>query len=202
VLGGVCGGVCSFPNKKQNTQDARFSEENGMATVNTNSGGIRERLERLAGRWQGITRTWFEPDVLADESVTQATFRLLLDGRFLLHEYEGSIQGKPLQGMAIYGFHQREQQWQMAWIDSFHMDTEMMFSIGDGGAGLAPSLSKWERPFAVLGFYAPPDGSPAWGWRTEIRIVSDDEFVHTAYNISPGGDEAKAVETVYRRWED
>jgi hypothetical protein len=160
---------------------------------------MQEQFGFLAGRWQGLTRTWFEPEVLTDESPTQATFRLLLDGRFLLHEYEGTIQGQPHQGVAIYGCFQREQEWQMAWIDSFHMDTEIMFSTGDDGGGLALSLSKWERPFSVLGLYAPPDGSPAWGWRTEIRIVGEDEFVHTAYNISPDGDEAKAVETVYRR---
>jgi hypothetical protein len=57
----------------------------------------------------------------------------------------------------------------------------MMFSTGEGGGGLALSLSKWERPFAVLGLYAPPDGSPDWGRRTEIRVVSEDEFAHTAY---------------------
>jgi hypothetical protein len=32
-----------------------------------------------------------------------------------------------------------------------------------------------------------------------MRKVSDDEFAHTACNISAHGDEAKAVETVYRR---
>jgi hypothetical protein len=157
----------------------------------TSGGGIQERLGFLAGRWEGVTRTWFEPDVLSDESTTQATFRLLLNGRFLLHEYEGSVQGRPLQGMAIYGRHQKEQEWQIAWIDSFHMGSEIMFSTGDDRVG--------ERPFSVLGLYDPPDGGPAWGWRTEIQIVSDDEFVHMAYNISPDGDEAKAVETVYRR---
>jgi hypothetical protein len=170
-----------------------MATDSDTAGVNK-SGVIQQPLGSLNGRWQGVTRTWFEPDVLADESLTQATFRLLLDGRFLLHEYEGSIQGKPLQGMAIYGYHQREQEWQMVWIDSFHMDTEIMFSTGASGGG--------QRPFSVLGQYAPPDGSPAWGWRTELRLISEDEVVHTAYNISPDGDEATAVETVYRRWRE
>lgn len=77
------------------------------AAVGANSrNSIQEPLEPLTGRWKGVTRTWFEPDILDDKSSTQAMFHLLLDGRFRLHEYEGSIQERPLQGVAIYGYHQ------------------------------------------------------------------------------------------------
>ena len=50
-------------------------------------GGAHHRLNLLAGDWEGTTRTWFEPGVLADESPMAGRIRPLLGGRFIRHEY-------------------------------------------------------------------------------------------------------------------
>ena len=151
--------------------------------------GFHSKLAKLAGEWTGTTKTWFEVDILADESPMTGKISPILGGRFLLHEYSGELSGNAFEGVAIYGFDLATNKFQAAWVDSFHMSTGIMLSEGEPGDG-----------FRVLGSYdaGGPD-VPRWGWRTEIDVVDTDRIVVTAFNISPEGEEAKATETRYSR---
>jgi hypothetical protein len=158
---------------------------------NSKTSGAHALLAKMVGDWEGTTKTWFEPGKPADESTMKGNMRLILDGRFILHEYTGSIDGKPLEGVAIYGYHIGLGRFQSAWLDSFHNDTAIMFSESHKGADV----------FKLRGSYAyvTPEREVDWGWRTEVDVVNDNEIVFTAFNISPEGEEVKATETVYKR---
>ena len=149
--------------------------------------GPHARLAALAGEWRGTTRTWFEPGKLANEAPISGSMRLVLGGRFLLHEYECTMQGKPEHGMALYGHHLDEGLHEAAWIDTFHTGSAIQFAQG-GGAG-----------FSVFGTYFAGDGEPRWGWRTTITQPDDQRVLIVMSNVPPGGDEAKAVEFDYQR---
>jgi hypothetical protein len=159
-------------------------------------GGVHYRLAQLAGTWAGTARTWFEPDKLADTSPITGTIRPVLDGRFVVHEYRSSLQGKPLTGMAIHGYHIDLDRYETAWIDSFHCGTSIMFSHGERRPG-----DDGDAPLSVLGHYVVP-GSEPWGWRTTLEMPDPDHLVLTHYNIIPGGGEARAVEIQYTRQPD
>lgn len=154
-----------------------------MKFEESQAGGHHSWLAKLIGEWEGTTKTWFEPDKLADESPMTGKMSAILGGRFILHEYAGRLMDKPFEGMAIYGFDLATNKFQSSWVDSFHMSTAIMLSEGNPG----------DR-FSAFGTYFTGEDTPRWGWRTEIDIIDDDKIIVTAYNISPEGDEVRATE--------
>jgi len=152
--------------------------------------GAHQILSDLIGNWEGKTKTWFEEDVLADESPVKAVFTSILGGRFVSYDYQGSLNDKHVEGKMIIGFDIPYQKFTSSWIDSFHMGTQIMLLSGNAA----------EKGFSILGTYGNPEfGEQLWGWRTELTIINSNELILTAYNISPQGEEVKATETVLRR---
>lgn len=152
--------------------------------------GPHYQLSRLAGEWEGTTKTWFDPNKLEDESPNNGTIRPILDGKFLLYEYKSSLGEKPITGMAIIGYHLDLKKYQIAWVDSFHTGSAILFSEGVRNT----------EEMNVLGTYAyvTPEVEQYGGWRTTIEIVSDTEIIIRAFNIFEG-DETRATETVYKK---
>lgn len=153
------------------------------------SGSPHHFLSQLAGSWTGVSKLWLEPDSLTDESPVVGTIQIILEGRFALYLYQGSIEGEPQHGMFTFGYNTLLDSYEASWVDSFHNNTAIMFCTG------RPT----ENGFFVLGHYPDPIGGPDWGWRTEVSLVDENHLLITAYNIDPEGGEAKATEALLTR---
>ncbi len=158
-------------------------------TFEKSSSTPHQLLSQLVGSWAGRTRTWLEPEGTPIESQTQGSIQLVLDGRFALYLYQSAMDGESQQGIFTFGYNTTLDRYEASWIDSFHNNTAIMFCTGDAkGNG-----------FSVLGSYPDTDGGPDWNWRTEVELMDKDHLIITAYNISPEGGEAKAIESKLTR---
>lgn len=143
----------------------------------------------MVGGWAGTTRSWPEPDGTPDESRTQGSLQLILEGRFAIYLYQTSVDGEAQHGMFTFGYNTTLDQFEASWVDTFHNNTAIMFCVGQAkGNG-----------FSVVGSYPSSDGGPDWGWRTEVEQPDRDHLHITAYNISPEGGEAMAIQTLLNR---
>lgn len=144
-------------------------------------------LAAMAGDWEGRTQVWFEPGTVPDDSPVRGTVRSVLEGRFIVWDYVGSLGGKPLSGQFLIGWHVDKRRFESSWVDSFHTGTSILIS---NGLPDDPAIS-------VLGHYGPEGGE--WGWRTAFELEAPDALVIRAWNIMPGGEDMLAVETRLRR---
>ena len=146
-------------------------------------------FKHLIGNWEGIAKTYFKPNELGDESPIKGTIREILGGVFLLHEYEGTLMSEKMVGLAIYGYNENKNQFEMAWINTQHMGPEIMFS----------TAKNTENKYSVLGQYSGADENDVWGWKTTLELKNDDNLFIKHFNITPGGQGYLGVDIDYKR---
>ncbi|PJZ56481.1 DUF1579 family protein [Leptospira barantonii] len=151
--------------------------------------GVHKEFESYTGNWKGVNQMMFKEGEVTDESPIAGTIKLILGGRFLLHEYKGSYGGEPFEGIAIYGYHIDKQRYETAWVESFGMGSGILFSEG------VPGAKEW----SVTGHYGGETQETSWGWRTSLEKDGNDKLIIFSQNLRPNGEKAGGVRILYER---
>lgn len=153
----------------------------------------KKLLKSLVGKWEGSCKTWLRPGVAPDESKVSGEIKEMAGTGVVRHTYEGAFRGKPRTGEETIAFNPPEGEFQVSWFDTFHMNYAILFSVGQG--------NQQGNGFSVVSKYRMTPKQKHWKWRTEYELIDADNLLVTAYNITPSGREAKAVEVTYKRVE-
>ena len=142
----------------------------------------------LIGDWRGTKQLYLAPppEPPASSPSTLSVSALAGDA-FLQFSYNWSYEGEAQSGVLWLGVDDEDAA-TVAWVDSFHMSSRIMFCTGKAHDGSAE----------VLGSYAAPPG-PDWSWRITIQSASTAELKIVMHNISPEGQEDLAVQIDYAR---
>jgi hypothetical protein len=143
-------------------------------------------LVDMAGTWATSAKMWMEPGKAPMESTGTEEAKAVLGGRFVTMHFNGTMMGKPFEGMGMVGFDNIKKKFVMTWADS--MGTMMIYAEGTG--------DQKERTFT--GEEELPNGQKH-PFRWVIKVQSKDQ--HTMEMWAPGmdGKEAKQMEIVYKR---
>ncbi len=147
-------------------------------------------LVASVGRWTFVTRSWMKPGDAPMESTGTSENTMILGGRFLQQTAKSTMGGMPFEGMGFTGYDTIRNEYQSVWMDT--MLTGMM--IGSGTSDPATKTIKQTGTFAC-----PMTGDKAMWYRTEWKIIDNDNQIFTMFGKGPDGKEMKSMEIVYKR---
>lgn len=146
-------------------------------------------LTKITGSWTGQNQLWLTPQDPVQVRDTQAVVGLVAQGKFITIQYIWEVDGQPQEGLLVVGSKQDDGDASIYWIDSWHMNDDYMILKGpvteSGG-------------ITGLGSYPVSEYSD-WGWRITVEPQENGKFTLLMYNITPDGQEIRAVEAVYTR---
>lgn len=144
----------------------------------------------LAGSWTVKSREWMEPGKPPAESTGSAEMKMLLDGRFLYQEFNGSMMGKPFSGIGIDGYDNLRKKYVTAWMDNMGTGIFLMEGTASADGKTITLRGKHEEP-----------GGGYMTHRAVWKIVDSNHQSFDMYGAHHGGKEMKMLELTYTRKE-
>lgn len=152
-------------------------------------GPAHEQLAKHAGEWTWESTMWMAPDAPPQKSAGTMSGRMIMDGRYLVEDWNGVVNGMPFQGHGMTGYDNAKGQYFDTWVDNF--GTGVMTSWG--------TLDEATHTTTMNGSAMDPIAGKEQPVRSVTKEVDDDNFVLEMYGAGPDGKEMKMMELHAKR---
>lgn len=95
-------------------------------------GDMHKMLAKSDGVWNGANTTWMENGGKPMTSTSEATNKMIFEGRYQVSEHKGNFMGMPFEGMSITGYDNAKKKFVSSWLDN--MGTGIMSMEGEWNA--------------------------------------------------------------------
>ena len=144
-------------------------------------------LKKHVGKWTLEIKTYFEDPSKPTTSKGSATFKTLMNGRYLQQSLKGEFFGMPFEGRGLTGFDKAKKKFVSTWIDSFETGISVM-------EGSCDEKTKTMTEIAV-------DVMPNSEMRMKnvVKEIDENTLVSSMYLVKPDETETLGMQITYRR---
>lgn len=169
------------------------SKEEMMKTwqVYMTPGDMHKMLSKSDGTWSEDITMWMDPAASPTKSKAKVTNSMIFGGRYQKSKHEGTMDGKPFEGISTLGYDNAKKVFQNTWIDN--MGTGIMFLEGT-----------WDEVMKTIHFKGKcvdPSSGKDMDVRQEYMIIDDNTQKMEMYMTMPGQPEMKSMEIMLKRME-
>lgn len=147
-------------------------------------GDEHKRFTEMVGEWDVAIEDYTSGQTT--QSKGEGKFSLIMDGRYLMQEFTGSMGGMEFKGMGLTGYNNQTKKFQEIWLDN--MGTAIFFSEG---------TRLDDKTTESKGMMTMP-GMGEIQSRNVSKAIDKDHFEFTMY-MTMNGQEMKAIKMDYTR---
>ncbi len=151
-------------------------------------GANHKRLDAFVGEWSVESVTQMAPDAPKETTTGHSSMKWVLDGRFLLQEYSGTMMGMPFHGLGTWGYDNIKKEYVGTWMDS--SSTSIMNNTG--------SYDEATKAWTMKGTFQEPSGQVIQT-REVIKFTDANKHTFDFYMTGPDGKEFKSMTLTYTR---
>lgn len=142
-------------------------------------------LASMVGSYDVASKFWMDPSAPPMETTSKYRAHMVMDGRYLVEEYEGEMMGQPFNGMSLTAYDNGAQRFVSVWIDN--MATGIMTMHGE--------VNDDHSEISWHGEVTDPVSRQTQKIRSVTRIVSPTERTYEMFMVMPDGSLFKSMET-------
>lgn len=146
------------------------------------------KLKGMEGNWDAAVKMYMSPGAPTESKAT-ATRKWIMDGRFLVEDYNGDFMGMPFKGMGIHGYDNMQKKYVSTWLDN--MGTGIMSSTG--------TVDATGKIFTDTGDSADPMTGKMVKMTMVTTIIDDKKHTFVMTGPGPDGKDAKIMEITYTK---